>query len=131
MLHSIWRLLLTLAILPLGFLSTIAVAQDQPSVVGGGTIEAIRIEGTQRIENETVLSYFRAFAAFAALPETDQMQCRYLEREILDSLGIVGLVSELERAFDVQFSMDDFESEQFQTPAGLVAIVGRLTNGKS
>ena len=56
--HSIWRLLLALAILSLGFASSVAVAQDQPSVVGGGTIEAIRIEGTQRIENETVLSYF-------------------------------------------------------------------------
>jgi len=43
--------------LPLGFASSVAVAQDQ-SVVGGGTIESIRIEGTQRIENETVLSYF-------------------------------------------------------------------------
>ncbi len=57
MLHPIWRLLLALAILPLGFASSVAVAQDQ-SVVGGGTIESIRIEGTQRIENETVLSYF-------------------------------------------------------------------------
>jgi outer membrane protein assembly complex, YaeT protein len=56
-LHPIWRLLLALAILPLGFASSVAVAQDQ-SVVGGGTIESIRIEGTQRIENETVLSYF-------------------------------------------------------------------------
>ena len=78
-----------------------------------------------------VLSYFRTIAAFAALSETDQMQCRYLERDILDSLGIVGLVSDLERAFDVQFSMNDFESEQFQTPAGLVAIVERLRNGTS
>ncbi|HXV22861.1 MAG TPA: outer membrane protein assembly factor BamA [Alphaproteobacteria bacterium] len=34
------------------------MAQDQPSVVGGGTIEAIRIEGNERIEQETVLSYF-------------------------------------------------------------------------
>jgi outer membrane protein insertion porin family len=56
-LHPIWRLLLALAILPLGFASSVAVAQDQ-SVVEGGTIESIRIEGTQRIENETVLSYF-------------------------------------------------------------------------
>ena len=56
--HSIWRLWLALAILLLGFSASVAVAQDQPSVVGGGTIETIRIEGTQRIENETVLSYF-------------------------------------------------------------------------
>jgi outer membrane protein insertion porin family len=68
-LHSIWRLLLALAILSLGFSTTVAVAQDQPSVVGGGTIEAIRIEGTQRIENETVLSYFGVRPGDAFDPE--------------------------------------------------------------
>jgi len=35
-----------------------AAAQTAPSVVGGGTIESIRIEGNERIEQETVLSYF-------------------------------------------------------------------------
>ena len=74
----------------------------------------------------TVLSYFRSVPAFAALSDTDQLQCRYLEREVLDSLGIVGLVAELESAFEIQFSMDDFQSEEFQTPAGLVALVERL-----
>lgn len=74
----------------------------------------------------TVLSYLRTTAGFAALSEADQLQCRYLERDVLDSLGIVGLVSELERIFDVQFSMDDLQSEEFQTPAGVAAIVERL-----
>ena len=77
-----------------------------------------------------VLGYFRTIPNFAALSEDDQLQCRYLEREILDSLGIVGLVAELERAFVVQFSMDDFESDEFQTPAGLVALVERLKSAR-
>ena len=79
----------------------------------------------------TVLGYFRTIPSFAGLSEDDQLQCRYLEREILDSLGIVGLVSELERAFAVQFSMDDLESEEFQTPAGLVALVERLMSARA
>jgi outer membrane protein insertion porin family len=41
-----------------GPLVTVAAAQTAPSVVGGGTIESIRIEGNERIEQETVLSYF-------------------------------------------------------------------------
>ena len=51
----------------------------------------------------TVLAYFRSIPAFAVLSDADQLQCRYLERDVLDSLGIVGLVAELERAFEVQF----------------------------
>jgi outer membrane protein insertion porin family len=49
---------LALAIVLSGPLSTGAYAQNQPSVVGGGTIESIRIQGNERIEEETVLSYF-------------------------------------------------------------------------
>ena len=79
----------------------------------------------------TVLAHLRTRAVFAALSEADQWQCRYMEGEVLDSLGIVGLVSELERVFDVQFSIDDLQSEAFQTPAGVVAIVERLTSARS
>ncbi len=58
MLYLIWVLSLALAMLLPGPLMVSAIAQDQPSVVGGGTIESIRIEGNERIEQETVLSYF-------------------------------------------------------------------------
>lgn len=78
----------------------------------------------------TVLSHLRTKAEFAALSETDQWQCRYLESDVLDSLGIVGLVTELEQVFDVQFSIDDLQSEEFQTPAGVVAIVERLKSAR-
>ncbi len=57
MLHPVRILWLALAIALLGPLIAPAVAQDQPSIVGGGTIEAIIIEGSQRIEDESVLSY--------------------------------------------------------------------------
>jgi outer membrane protein insertion porin family len=57
-LRPIWIVSLALAIVLSGPLSTGAYAQDQPSVVGGGTIESIRIQGNERIEEETVLSYF-------------------------------------------------------------------------
>ncbi|MDF2763421.1 MAG: rane protein [Rhodospirillales bacterium] len=58
MLRPIWIVSLALAIVLSGPLSTGAYAQNQPSVVGGGTIESIRIQGNERIEEETVLSYF-------------------------------------------------------------------------
>jgi acyl carrier protein len=73
-----------------------------------------------------VLSFFRMKGDFAALSETDQLRCRYLEGDVLDSLGIVEMVSEFERRFAIQFSMDDLQSEEFQTPAGVIALVVRL-----
>lgn len=72
-----------------------------------------------------VLSFFRLKGDFASLPETDQLSCRYLEGDVLDSLGIIEMVSEFERRFAIQFSMDDLQSEEFQTPAGVIALVVR------
>jgi outer membrane protein insertion porin family len=57
-LRAIWIICFALSMLGSGPLVTVAAAQTAPSVVGGGTIESIRIEGNERIEQETVLSYF-------------------------------------------------------------------------
>jgi outer membrane protein insertion porin family len=67
-LHPIRIFLLALAILS-GLPIAGAVAQTAPSVVGGGTIESIRIEGNERIEQETVLSYFGVRPGDAFDPE--------------------------------------------------------------
>ena len=92
---------------------------ERPTTVGELDIKA------------SVLSYLRMKADFAMLSESDQLQCRYLERDLLDSLGIVEMVSEFERVFGVQFSMDDLQSEEFQSPAGVIALVERLKGARS
>lgn len=48
-----------------------------------------------------------------------------LEGGIIDSLGVLSLVSYLERTFHIQISDDDLLPENFQTIAHLVAFVGR------
>lgn len=58
MLHPLRIVSLALAILLWGMSASGAFAQGQPSVVSGGTIESIRVVGNERIEAETVLSYF-------------------------------------------------------------------------
>lgn len=69
--HRTWIVLLALAMLALGPFVAGATAQtNQPSVVGGGAIEAVKIEGNERIEPETVLSYFGVRAGDAFDPET-------------------------------------------------------------
>ncbi len=69
MLHPIRVVSLALAILLWGMSASDAIAQGQPSVVGGGTIESIRIAGNERIEPETVLSYFGVRAGDSFDPE--------------------------------------------------------------
>jgi len=56
----------------------------------------------------------------------EALAVRYLDDGIIDSLGIVTMVSEFEEALDIRFSADDMQSYEFQTVGGLIGIVDRL-----
>lgn len=51
----------------------------------------------------------------------------YLDAGIIDSLGIVLMVSELEEKLGVSLSSEDMQSYEFQTIGGLIGILDRLT----
>lgn len=49
-----------------------------------------------------------------------------LDNGVLDSVGILNLVSFLEEQFGFSVSFDEFVPENFKTPASIVAMVARL-----
>jgi acyl carrier protein len=49
-----------------------------------------------------------------------------IELGILDSIEILNLVSFLEEHFGVSLPIDEFVPENFQTPAAIAVLVGRL-----
>jgi Phosphopantetheine attachment site len=52
----------------------------------------------------------------------------YLDDRLIDSLGIITMVSEFESALGVRFSAEDMQSYEFQSVGGLIAILDRLTS---
>lgn len=60
---------------------------------------------------------------------TDEMnhldQCRYLDAGIIDSLGIVMMITQLEETLGITFSADDMQSFEFQTIGGLIGLLER------
>ena len=54
------------------------------------------------------------------------LRIRYLDEELIDSLGIVSLITEIEEHCAIRFSADDLESYEFQSIGGLLGIVERL-----
>jgi acyl carrier protein len=52
----------------------------------------------------------------------------YLDDGLIDSLGIITMVSEFESALGVRFSAEDMQSYDFQSVGGLIAILDRLNS---
>lgn len=56
---------------------------------------------------------------------------RYLDEGIIDSLGLVMMIDELEREFGIRFGADDMQSYEFQTVSGLAGIIDRLVKARA
>ncbi|HTZ36844.1 MAG TPA: acyl carrier protein [Stellaceae bacterium] len=52
-----------------------------------------------------------------------------IESGLLDSLGILELVSFLEDGWEVTLPLDEFVAENFRTPAAILAMAARLRAG--
>jgi acyl carrier protein len=74
-----------------------------------------------------VLDFFARNGQRPLPPGPDALAVRYLDEGLIDSLGIVTMVSEFESALDIRFSADDMQSYEFQTVGGLISIIDRLS----
>ena len=54
------------------------------------------------------------------------LRIRFLDEGLIDSLGIISLIAELEEKRGIRFSADDLESYEFQNIGGLIGIIERL-----
>jgi acyl carrier protein len=78
---------------------------------------------------ESVLAYFANKKTLAG-SEDEQLCIRYLNEGIIDSMGIIDLITHFEDRYQIRFEADDLQSEEFQTIGGLVHIVERLSDEK-
>ena len=81
---------------------------------------------------ERVLTFFSRHGR-KALPgtEADALACSYLDVGIIDSLGIVTMISEFESDLAIHFSAEDLQSYDFQTVGGLIVLIDRLRAAKT
>ena len=75
---------------------------------------------------DAVLGFFAQRTPIPGASREQQLACHYLDAGLLDSMQIVELVMELEAVFGIRFDAEHLQSDEFQTPGGLVALVDRL-----
>jgi D-alanine--poly(phosphoribitol) ligase subunit 2 len=51
----------------------------------------------------------------------------FIKSGIVDSVGIIKFILEIESRFDIEITEADIESDEFRTVQGLVAMIGRKT----
>jgi acyl carrier protein len=78
---------------------------------------------------DCVLAYFAEKRTLAG-SEEEQFRIKYLNEGIIDSMGIIDLITHFEDQYQIRFEADDLQSEDFQTIGGLVQIIERLSDKK-
>jgi acyl carrier protein len=73
-----------------------------------------------------VFAFLRAKGPIPGSTEAEQLAYPYLEQGLLDSLGVVEMVTEFEGTFGIQFTLDDLQGLEFRTVGGLIGIIERL-----
>ncbi len=80
---------------------------------------------------EVVIDFFKRHGKFPPPTSEAVLGVAYLDEGMIDSLGIVLLISEIETKLSVQLSAQEMQSPDFLTIGGLIGILDRLTAKKA
>ena len=64
--------------------------------------------------------------AMSSLPTGEEkgvLECYYLDQGVIDSIGIINMITSFESEFDISFEAEDMQSYDFQTVGGLIRII--------
>ncbi|GEP42489.1 acyl carrier protein [Brevifollis gellanilyticus] len=75
---------------------------------------------------QTVLEFFDSRGGLPGSTEQEKLACAYLDAKVIDSMGIIDMISHFEDTFGIRFEADDMQSEEFQTVGGLVQVIEKL-----
>ena len=82
-------------------------------------------DSTSVTPRDFVFAFFEARGPIPGTSEAEQGSFDYVDGVVLDSFGIVEMVTELETQFGIAFSPEDLQSPEFRTIGGLIAMVER------
>lgn len=57
-----------------------------------------------------------------------EMEDNLVDGGLLDSFDLVGVITELKEAFDIDITIDDISAENFNSVEAICALVGRIIN---
>ena len=70
---------------------------------------------------EKILTILRDIKPYVDIDRTSEL----IEEEILDSMGLLLLITELEKEYQIEISLDDLQADDFENLDNIVALVKR------
>ena len=70
---------------------------------------------------EKILTILRDINPYVDIDRTSEL----IEEEILDSMGLLLLITELEKEYQIEISLDDLQADDFDNLDNIVALVKR------
>jgi 2-hydroxymuconate-semialdehyde hydrolase len=74
-----------------------------------------------------VIEYLRSRSVTRSVSEALDGESRLMELGVLDSLGLMSLVSHVEQAYGFTLPDADFVPENFETPRSITTMIKRLS----
>ena len=76
--------------------------------------------------SEVVLGLIQKRGAVPGASIEDQMVYEFLEEEVIDSIGLLEFIMELESQFGIRFEPSHLQSDRFRTLGGIVEIIDEI-----
>lgn len=74
-----------------------------------------------------LLQWFEKRGPLQGNTPEEKMQTAYFDAGLIDSFGVIELISSIEAEFKIKFNANHFQDRRFATLAGLESIVTELT----
>ena len=75
---------------------------------------------------DIVLKFFDEKGGIPGDGLQEKLDCHYLDIKIIDSMGIIEMVTLFEDSFKIRFEAEHLQSKEFQTVGGLIELIKRL-----
>ncbi len=75
-----------------------------------------------------IINWFSKNSILSNNDISTNLSSNYLEKNWIDSLKFISLITDIENNFKIKFSNEEFENEKFQTLKGLIEIIDGKTN---
>ncbi|OVE76886.1 hypothetical protein BVX98_04260 [bacterium F11] len=72
---------------------------------------------------EFLLDYFSQFGSIPGNSENEKLACDYIMTGLIDSFGVVELITKIESEFEFRLDNEDLENPKFKTIGGLLEIL--------